>query len=69
MTNLTPTAGWDSIPQLETTTLAQGGPGGIMNAQAQALLNRTEQLNNTKATASSVSAGCGDVGICEVLRR
>lgn len=57
MTNLTPTAGWDSIPQLETTTLAQGGPGGIMNAQAQALLNRTEQLNNTKATASSVSAG------------
>lgn len=44
MANLTPTPGWDSVPQLETTTPAQGGPGGVMNAQAQALANRSELL-------------------------
>ncbi|QPB08627.1 pectin lyase activity [Burkholderia phage Mica] len=45
MTNLTPNPGWDDVPQLETTTKAQGGVGGPMNAQAQALVNRTEALN------------------------
>lgn len=45
MANLTPTAGWDAVPQLELTTIARGGPGGSMNLQAQALLNRTEQLS------------------------
>lgn len=44
MTNLTPNAGWDDVPQLETTTKAMGGPSGPMNLQAQALLNRTERL-------------------------
>lgn len=45
MTNLTPNIGWDDVPQLETTTKAQGGVGGPMNLQAQALLNRTEAIN------------------------
>ncbi len=40
MANLTPVPGLDNVVQLETTTLALGGPGAIMNAQAQALLNR-----------------------------
>jgi hypothetical protein len=45
MTNLTAVAAWDDVPQLETTTPALGGPGGPMNLQAQALLNRTQRLN------------------------
>lgn len=44
MANLTPTPGWDDVPQLETTTLALGGASGPMNYQAKALLNRTEFL-------------------------
>lgn len=40
MTNLVAQAAQSDVPQLETSTLALGGPGGIMNAQAQALLNR-----------------------------
>jgi len=44
MPNLTPTAGWDDIPELETTTRALGGPGGPINAPAQSLFNRTELL-------------------------
>ena len=43
MANLTATPGLDDVPQLETSTLALGGAGAIMNAQAQALLNRVEQ--------------------------
>lgn len=57
MANLTPTAGWDNVPQLETTTLATGGAGGPMNTQAQALLNRTEKLNAEKATTAYVDTG------------
>lgn len=49
MSNLTPTPGWDDVFQLETDTLGLGGPGGPMNLQAQALLNRTEQLRAEKA--------------------
>lgn len=45
MANLTPVPGLDSVPQLETNTRALGGPGGPMNTQAQALLNRSEYLN------------------------
>lgn len=46
MANLTPTASWEDILRLELTTRATGGPGGVMNAQAQSLLNRTEFLKN-----------------------
>ncbi|UOV84366.1 glycoside hydrolase family 55 protein [Klebsiella pneumoniae] len=57
MSNLTPTPGWDAVPQLETTTQALAGPGGIMNAQAQALLNRTEKLSADKANSTAVTDG------------
>lgn len=44
MSNLVAAPGLDEVFQLETTTVAIGGPGGVANAQAQALLNRTEWL-------------------------
>lgn len=55
MANLTPSATFDDVQQLETTTVALGGPGAPMNVQAQALLNRTQylyvQLSNLSAVA------------------
>lgn len=45
MSSLIAVPGWDSVPELETDTRALAGPGGPMNTQAQALLDRTEQLN------------------------
>jgi hypothetical protein len=57
MSNLTPTATFDSVAQLEITTVALGGSGAPMNVQAQALLNRTQYLfvtvSNLAAVASS----------------
>lgn len=46
--NLTPTANFDNVPQLETNNPSLGGIGGLVNAQAQALLNRIEflKINN-----------------------
>jgi hypothetical protein len=55
MTNLTATPGWDDVPELERVTIALGGPGAPMNAQAQALLNRTESLKSTAAGLSTFS--------------
>lgn len=49
MANLTPAAGYDNVPELDTTTPVLAGPGGPSNSQAQALLNRTEQLKNEMA--------------------
>ena len=47
MANLTESPVYESgVPQLETTTQARGGPGGVMNAQAQALANRTKFLKD-----------------------
>lgn len=42
MTDLNPSPALTPVPQLETNTLALGGTGNPMNAQAQALLNRAE---------------------------
>lgn len=54
MTNyLTAIPGTDPIPQLETNTPAMGGPGGVMNSQAQALLNRISYLS-----FYDISGGC-----------
>ena len=47
MTNLTASPGWSDVLQLETSTAALGGPGGPMNLQAQALLNRFAYLATT----------------------
>lgn len=49
MTNLVGVPGWDEVVQLETNTIAQGGPGGPMNSQAQALLNRLAALDSENA--------------------
>jgi hypothetical protein len=46
MANLTPDspATWDGVYQLEIADPVLGGPGGIANSQAQALVNRTAFL-------------------------
>lgn len=56
MANLTPANSFDNVIQLETNTIALGGVGGIMNAQAQALLNRTAYLNSALANKLDSSA-------------
>lgn len=56
MANLTPVNSFDDVIQLETTDIAIGGAGGIMNAQAQALLNRTAYLNSALANKLDASA-------------
>lgn len=44
MANLTPVEQYPEVPQLETTTLVLGGPGGPSNSQAQALVDRFKYL-------------------------
>jgi len=45
MAYLTETSTWEAgVFQLELTTSATGGPGGVMNSQAQTLANRTAWL-------------------------
>ena len=44
MANLTPATTFDDVYQLETTDAVLAGAGGIANAQAQALTNRTAYL-------------------------
>lgn len=63
MADLTPTPGWDVVPQLETSTPALGGPGAPMNSQAQALLNRTQELRDTHQLAdyTALRAYVGDM--------
>lgn len=63
MTNLIPTPVLSSVVQLETSDRNLAGPGGPLNLQAQALLNRTEflrltdsSLQNQIDSLSSVSA-------------
>ena len=48
MTNLVESPTWASVQQLETSDLALAGPGQVMNAQAQALANRTKYLYDRK---------------------
>jgi hypothetical protein len=66
MPNLTPVSSFDNVPELETATLALGGPGGPMNLPAQALLNRTQWLkdNATASTAGPYAAGTGTANAC-----
>lgn len=70
MANLTPAAGYDNVPQLETNTSVLAGPGGPSNSQAQALLNRTEQLKNEvsgKATLTNTAPVAEPVGATQSL--
>lgn len=55
MANLVPTPSWDGVYQIETTDVVLGGPGGVANTPAQALLNRTAFLD--KYTASPFRSG------------
>lgn len=50
MANLVPVSTFSSVYQIETSDLVQGGPGGIDNIPHQALLNRTEWLNDKKVS-------------------
>jgi hypothetical protein len=59
MTNLTAVAGWDAIPQHELDWPLRGGPGGHLNKQAQALLNRTELFRAMYPTVPIGVAGDG----------
>ena len=46
---LTPVAGWDNVPVIDTDGL--GGAGGPMNAQAQALANKFAYLESADGTS------------------
>ena len=50
MANLTPASSFDNVYQLGTSDPVLGGAGGIANAQAQALANRTEWLKTQNTT-------------------
>jgi len=71
MTNLVPVPSWDDVIRLETTTQALAGPSGPMNAQAQALANRTAQLqafdNNIASTVGSTYVGHGAGNVSDAL--
>jgi len=56
MTDLTAVSQWSPVRQLEKTDQAIAGPGGIMNAQAQALANRTQYLKDNSATKLELAA-------------
>jgi hypothetical protein len=63
MSTLTPVASLDNVIQLENGQVASGGPNGIMNQQAQSLLNRTAyllaELEQQSANLAAAGAGQG----------
>lgn len=70
MANLTDSLVYETgIFQLETTTPATGGPGGIANLQAQQLANRTHYLKDALQSAGllqhAVEIGSGDLNAYE----
>lgn len=66
MTNLTATPGLDNVPQIETNTVLLGGAGAPMNAQAQALLNRTEFLSqSSQFLAAAKWPGVDSTGVAD----
>ena len=67
MADLTPIPGWDAVPRLELSTLAAGGEGGPMNAQAQALLNRLAQLKLELNSITSALVGAGMIASSDAL--
>jgi hypothetical protein len=56
MNYLIPTPGADNVPQIETTTPVLGGPGGPLNQQAQALLNRVANVEQNIAVIPDMQA-------------
>ena len=49
MANITGQSLWSDVPEHPINAVVLGGPGGVMNTQAQALANRIEFLKNSKA--------------------
>ncbi|MFX7294378.1 hypothetical protein ABTI56_15875 [Acinetobacter baumannii] len=56
MANLKSNIEWSDVYQLEKNDPALAGPGGVLNRQAQGLLNRTEFLNANKADYAALVA-------------
>ena len=56
MANLKSNTEWSDVYQLEKNDPALAGPGGVMNRQAQSLLNRTEYLKTNKADNAALVA-------------
>lgn len=68
MANLTETAQFDTVTQLETTDVVVGGPGGKSNQQAQQLTNRTAWLkNHVDNLESGASQAATDAGTVNAL--
>ena len=67
MANLTPVNSFDDVIQLETTDVAIGGAGGIMNAQAQALLNRTAHLKGVYDALNAMIGAVSGNGIAPLF--
>lgn len=62
MANLVPNPSWDDVYQIEQTDRVLGGPSGVANIPAQALLNRIEYLNEvTKQFRSAAYFGASGV--------
>lgn len=66
MANLTPTAGWDNVPQIELFDQLGGGPGGRLNQQAQAILNYITALRQGRIiTPLDPGVGCVGDGVAD----
>lgn len=65
MTNLVAVSALTDVPQLETSTLALAGPGAVMNAQAQALLNRQKHHTDDSSNPHSVTKSQVGLGNCD----
>lgn len=62
MANLEAQPKWSSVRLLEAHELARGGLNGNMNEQAKALAERTEFLNQEKASKSEIVQGVFEFG-------
>lgn len=62
MANLESQPKWSSVRLLEAHELARGGLNGNMNEQAKALAERTEFLNQEKASKSEIVQGVFEFG-------
>ena len=62
MANLEAQPNWSSVRLLEAHELARGGLNGNMNEQAKALAERTEFLNQEKASKSEIVQGVFEFG-------
>lgn len=62
MSNIQGQKKWSEVRLLETHELARGGVNGNLNEQAQALADRTEFLNQEKASKSEIAQGVFEFG-------